>query len=865
MRSRFRSFSFSPQLPTYASVAALATALFLGLVRFLLIDRSDPIHCEALATSGRWSGHGFKNWQPDGCMMHSYRAADAETCLDRRTAVFIGDSVTRKLFFQFANILDSRLPTTVPDDDQKHADHHLRSASGTELSFFWDPFLNSSHVDALTARLSASPRSRPAVLVIGTGLWYLRYASSSGGMPAWEAKMKVVLDAISQAATRPADQIFVLPIEDVVETKLSPERAATMLGSDRDAMNSDLYFRIHPDRPSYLDYLQPRRPSVPITLPTVFNAMLDPSQTEDGLHFSDPVVRMQANILFNSHCNDRLPKAFPMDKTCCRSYPRPTILHAIVLAAIVLWGPYTLLLSRRYGYRSPSAPLVAEDQLPSLVISGALALVYLADRTGFWLKEQKSFDSWAFTAVNLICLAVGLGTVKQADKDLGFLNREQTDEWKGWMQVAILIYHYYGASKISGIYNSIRVLVAAYLFMTGYGHTSFYLKKADFGFTRVAQIVVRINLFTLFLAYVMNADYIGYYFSPLVTMWYFIIYGTMYAGHQYNDRAVFVVLKIAGSMALVTWFMSQPYLLTGLFDVLERFCGIHWSAREWAFRVNLDLWIVYVGMAVAVLVIKIGQHRLTDHPQWTLVSKAATVLSGFVMLWFFGFELTQPDKFAYNAWHPYISFLPVLAFVVLRNANAILRSASSRAFAFIGRCSLETFIIQYHLWLAADTKGILIVLPWTRWRSLNMLVTAVMFVFVSHHVSNATSELTKWICGTTARKGLPSTNADLTSSSRHDRNAAPTIELQQPSPIQPKDDEAAHLVEPPTPRRQRWVDRLAEGPSTPPNAPPSPGLRVWYGDTEWQPGGGVKVAIGLGAMWVLNMLWSYPPPPPPHP
>lgn len=375
------------------------------------------------------------------------------------------------------------------------------------------------------------------------------------------------------------------------------------------------------------------------------------------------------------------------------------------------------------------------------------------------------------------------------------------------------------------------------------------------------QILIRINLFTLILAYTMNTDYISYYFSPLVSWWYIIIYATMLVGAKYNDRTVFLVIKIFLSMTLVALFMKTEWLLGFFFGFLERLAGIHWSAKEWSFRVNLDIFIVYAGMLAAILVIKSRELHWTEHPMWPLVTKVAAGASALVFAWFFVFELTM-DKFAYNTWHPLISFLPVVAFVILRNANAVLRSASSKAFVFIGKCSLETFIIQYHLWLAGDTKGILIIIPGARWRSVNMAVTTIIFIYVSHNVALATGELTKWLCDEQPPATLPppvnaptrEQNADGDDEGQVIFEASDTMEL----PVR-KDTEGNILPpEPDTPARapRRWVDRLAEGNGSP---RPAPGFRIWYGEKPWYAGLKARLLMILGVMWIVNILWWYPP------
>ncbi len=132
-----------------------------------------------------------------------------------------------------------------------------------------------------------------------------------------------------------------------------------------------------------------------------------------------------------------------------------------------------------------------------------MAFLYVSDRTGIFLKESKEFTWGWFLTPCLVLLVGGLTTLSRASSE-AFLNRDQTDEWKGWMQLLILVYHFTGASSVLNVYVFVRVCVAAYLFMTGYGHFLYFESKGDFGWVRLTQVLLRVNIFVIALVLIMD-------------------------------------------------------------------------------------------------------------------------------------------------------------------------------------------------------------------------------------------------------------------------------------------------------------------------------------------------------------------------
>lgn len=345
----------------------------------------------------------------------------------------------------------------------------------------------------------------------------------------------------------------------------------------------------------------------------------------------------------------------------------------------------------------------------------------------------------------------------------------------------------------------------------------------------------------------------------------------MYLGSSYNVSPYFLVPKLLIAACLTAWFMWTPWILESVFNFLAAVANIHWSAKEWAFRVNLDIWIVWLGMFTAYAYIKAKELGIPSLPWFPSAVKASVVLSTLAFGWFFWFEISQPSKFAYNAYHPVVSFVPVLAFVVLRNAHPFLRSVNSKLFMFFGQISLETFILQFHLWLGGDTKGVLLVIPGTKWRPLNVVITSIIFVFVSQKASQTTGQITNLLVGkskklttlpapATAGPSTTTSNGPSTEPAVKEQEAIPLLETNKPASTS---DEPVEGGPSSTTSGRRpsawpeWMRRTSFAVVVPPSTAGSSDASVGWVDTLKE-STTLKLAAMTVGCWVLNLLSPWP-------
>jgi len=380
---------------------------------------------------------------------------------------------------------------------------------------------------------------------------------------------------------------------------------------------------------------------------------------------------------------------------------------------------------------------------------------YLCDRTNLFFKEQKQYSHVVFVLVLIILLVLGAWTWVPSQQTM-VLNRDQTNEWKGWMQLVILLYHYIGASKVLPIYVFIRLLVASYLFLSGYGHFSFFWNKGDFGLYRFCQVITRMNILVAVLCLVMARPYQFYYFVPLATFWFVVIYVVLAVwprvtaaifkdSHKYYFTILLKLFLLFGGISVI-W--SSPTLCQWIFSqwaIKELFIDENDSVREWWFRSWLDRYSTLFGMEVALVYCTAKYFKMfDDNNKRTLFSGPAKVASIiFAVFAIVGYTIqafTCSSKVSCNETHSVTSFIPILAFVLLRNVPGSLRSKFSKFYAWVGTFSLELFIAQYHIWLAHDTKGVLVLIP--NQPLFNVVVTTFVFVCVSHEIHKVSGVLT---------------------------------------------------------------------------------------------------------------------------
>ncbi len=339
-----------------------------------------------------------------------------------------------------------------------------------------------------------------------------------------------------------------------------------------------------------------------------------------------------------------------------------------------------------------------------------LAVARIGDNWNPAYPRNENHNMTLFWALHVVLFIVAAATwTHTAPRDpssnrVSFLSRPQTEEWKGWMQFSFIMYHYYRAWSA---YNWIRVFVSSYVWMTGFGNFLYFDKKRDFSIERVVSMCLRINYFPLLLSWITGVSLDLYYVVPLHTEGFFMTLITCRLAFALEERFRMTYYKSRIYAIGISLLVHILFFETPAVDSLLVF------SKEIHFRFQADKYSAWLG-----IVSGLAMKEVSAYMSWAYgnVSRPGVAWAqrftgvGLIALWYFIFG-KNPDKYSYNPVHPYIFILPLIGWLMIRNSSKYLTECHSTFLEFLGQNTLETYVLQFHLFMNHQVQYIPIVVP----------------------------------------------------------------------------------------------------------------------------------------------------------
>jgi N-acetylneuraminate 9-O-acetyltransferase len=347
------------------------------------------------------------------------------------------------------------------------------------------------------------------------------------------------------------------------------------------------------------------------------------------------------------------------------------------------------------------------------------------------------------------------------------------------------------------VYNEIRVFVSAYVWMTGFGNFLYFDKSQDFSIERMVSMWLRINYFPLLLSFCLNVPLELYYVVPLHTAGFFITLATCKLAavfrenkilprdsnsstaqyHFYCNLAAVMVCLLVHILFYETpavnflLLFSKEYHFRFQADKYTAWVGIFSGLFWYRFKAYIQ-WAYGGGEAPAATSTSEGEQLLSStadgastvsppnsggiaaHLRMAKVLGYAQRTAGiFLILFWYSMFGYMDDKFIYNPIHPYVFWIPVVGWLMLRNSSAYLCEIHCTALEFFGKITLETYVLQFHVFMCKNVQHIPVIIPGAGshgnivLKTLNMLLCGTGFVFLAywarHHTVTTQTSITE--------------------------------------------------------------------------------------------------------------------------